>query len=169
MNISEDKKPEILLAVLQERYVASHNMRARGMQFTLWLSGLALALSWVLISAAPLSTPQCWALTGLIVVLFAGTLYFIAALRRGFQNNRRAMISAEQALGMHESGTYLEDAPLLPGEYTSAKPKWNDHFRSLFVWILLLGVCLLVLTWTSGHCSKEKQLRSTTIQKEGGK
>ena len=52
MEIPNDREPEILLAVLQERCAASHTMRARGMQFTLWISGLALGLAWLLISQA---------------------------------------------------------------------------------------------------------------------
>ena len=169
MEIQGDRKPDILLAVLQERYAASHAMRARGMQFTLWISGLALGLAWLLISQAPMSKPQCVALTGLIVILFAGTIYFIAALRRGFQNNRDALISAEQALGLHEPGVYLEGAALLPKEYASAQPKWSDHFCSLCVWIVLLGLSLLALTWTSPSHGKAKAPTSTVLQKQGGK
>ena len=150
-------------------YAASHNMRLRGMQFTLWISGLALGLAWLLISEAPLSCPQCWALTGLVTVLFLGTLYFILALRRGFQNNRQAMISTERALGMHESGVYFKEAALLPKEYAGAKPKWSDHFCCLFVWILLIGISLLALTWTSGHCDRANKPESTAVQEEGGK
>lgn len=169
MEIPSDRKPEILLAVLQERCAASHTMRARGMQFTLWISGLALGLAWLLISQAPLSNPQCAALTGLIVVLFAGTIYFIVALRRGFQNNRAALISAEQSLGLHEPGVYLKECALLPKEYASARPKWSDHFCSLCIWIVLLGISLLVLTWTSGRCGEPETPGSTAIQKQGGK
>ena len=169
MEIQCDRKPEVLLAVLQERYTASHTMRARGMQFTLWISGLALGLAWLLISQAPFSRPQCVALTGLIVVLFAGTIYFIAALRRGFQNNRDALIRAERALGLHEPGVYMEGDALLPQEYASAQPKWSDHFCSLCVWIVLLGLSLLALTWTSARYGKAKTPTSTVVQKQGGK
>lgn len=169
MKIPDEKKPDVLLAVLQERYTASHNMRSRSMQFTLWISGLALGLAWLLIRESPLSCSQCWALTGLITVLFAGTLYFILALRRGFQNNRQAVISAERALAMYEPGVYLEDTTLLPKEYTTAKPKWSDHFCSLCLWILLLGISLLILTWTSGFCATVRNTETTSLQTKGGK
>ena len=40
MEISEEKKLEILLAQGQERYEALHKMRDRSMQFALWILGL---------------------------------------------------------------------------------------------------------------------------------
>ena len=44
MNISKEKKLDVLLAQLQERYEALHKMRDRSMQFVLWILGLGLGI-----------------------------------------------------------------------------------------------------------------------------
>jgi ABC-type Fe3+ transport system permease subunit len=98
---------------LQERYNASHKIRERSTQFTLWISGMAIGLGWLLISRKTLVLPQKIALSLLIAALFAGTLYFIKGLRRGFQKNRGAMIKCEHALKMHDPDVYLVDSPFI--------------------------------------------------------
>jgi ABC-type Fe3+ transport system permease subunit len=100
MDLKEDHKFQVLLADLQERYSSSHMIRERSVKFTLWISGMAIGLGWLLISQKTLTLAQQVALTLLILALFAGTLYFLKGLRRGFQKNREAMINCESALGM---------------------------------------------------------------------
>lgn len=169
MRLNEDQKLQVLLAVLQERYDASHKIRERSIQFTLWLSGMAIGLGWLLISQQELVLPHRVALTLLVLALFAGTIYFLMGLRRGFRKNREAMINCERALGMHDSGIYLTDGPLLPSEYNRTNRKWSDHFHALYVWLILVAASLLILTWT---CPDQKSDLSTAIKTEkikGGK
>jgi hypothetical protein len=45
MGISEEKKIDVLLSQLQERYDALHKMRDRSMQFVLWILGFGLGLA----------------------------------------------------------------------------------------------------------------------------
>ena len=49
MNLNDDQKFQVLIAGLAERYNAWHQMRARSTQFTLWILGLAIVVSWKLI------------------------------------------------------------------------------------------------------------------------
>ncbi len=63
MKISEERKIDVLLAQLQERYDALHKMRDRSMQFVLWILGLGLGMSWLLIKGTALRWPQQWAIT----------------------------------------------------------------------------------------------------------
>ena len=147
MHLNEDQKLQVLLAELQERYNASHKIRERSIQFTLWISGMAIGLGWLLISQQALAFSQRVALTLLIAALFSGTLFFILGLGRGFRKNREAMIRSERGLGMHDSGVYLADTPLLPTEYSRTKHKWSNHFCALCVWLVLVALSLLILTW----------------------
>ena len=161
MQLSENQKLQVLLAELQERYNASHKIRERSTQFALWISGMAIGLGWLLISQATLSLSESIALTLLILALFAGTIYFIMGLRRGFLKNREALIKIERALGMHNPDIYLPDVPLLPQEYSRIKRKWSDHFYTLYIWLVVVALSLLILTWTSpyplkGHSSHTK-------------
>ena len=169
MHLSGDQKLQVLIADLQERYNASHKIRERSIKFTLWISGMAIGLGWLLISQKGLTFSQCIALTLLILTLFSGTIYFLMGLRRGFRNNREAMINCERALSMHDSGIYLADGPLLPSEYSRTNRKWSDHFHTLYVWLILVAASLLILTWA---CPEPKKKLSTTIKTEqikGGK
>jgi len=150
---SWEDKLKILLAELQERYAASHKIRERSLQFTLWISGMAVGLSWLLISQKILAFAQQIALTLLIVVLFGGALHFIMGLQRGFQNNRKAMITIERVLGMHEASVFLPNTPLLPPEYEKTEGKWSSHFCTLSVWLGLVTLALLILIWAHPYCA----------------
>jgi len=167
MQLSEDQKLQVLLAELQERYNASHKIRARSIQFTLWISGMAIGLGWLLISQKPLVFSQRAALTLLIVALFAGTVYFILGLRRGLRKNRKAMIRCERALGMHEPGIYLHDRSLLPTEYSNIKRKWSDHFTTLCVWLVLVAMALFILTWSCPNPTKKLSSNINTEKVKG--
>lgn len=126
--LSDDQKFQVLLAELAERYNAAHKIRERSTQFTLWLSGLAIGLAWLLVSQSPLSTSQRVGLTLLLATLFCGAFYFIAGLGRGFRTNREATARVERALGMYDSGVYFTDSSLLPAEYGRTNRKWSHHF-----------------------------------------
>ena len=134
--LNEDQKFQVLITELQERYNAAHKIRERSIRFTLWISGMAIGLGWLLICQKSLALSQRFALTLLIFALFAGTLYFLLGLKRGSQKNRKAMINCEHALGMHDSGFFLAEQALLPVEYSSTKKKWSDHFHTLFAWMI---------------------------------
>lgn len=57
MHLNENQKLQVLLADLQERYNASHKIRERSIKFTLWISGMAIGLGWLLISQKGLVIP----------------------------------------------------------------------------------------------------------------
>jgi len=148
MQLEDDQKIQVLHIQLQERYAAAHKMRERSTQFTIWLSGMAVGLAWLLISHNALVFSQRLALTLLIATLFIGAGIFILGLRKGFQSNRIAMIKCERTLGMYETGIYLQEDSLLPAEYEKTKGKWNDHFSTLCVWLCFVVLSLLILVWT---------------------
>ncbi|MBW2557412.1 MAG: hypothetical protein JRD69_01005 [Deltaproteobacteria bacterium] len=148
ISLNDDHKVQVLLVELQERYNASHKMRERSTKFTLWLSGMAIGLAWLLICREEFPLTQRIALTLLIAALFVGTFVFIMGLRKGFQKNREAIIRSERALGMYDPGVYLKETTLLPAEYNKTSTRWGDHFCTLCVWLAVVTVSLLILTWT---------------------
>ena len=144
----DDLKTQVMLAALQERYSASHKIRERSTQFTIWLSGLSIGLAWLLISTKGLIEYQLITVRILILALWGGAAVFILGLRRGFDSNRRAMITCEKALGMYDEGVYLSDTSLLPACYATPRIKWCNHFTTLCLWLCIIATTLLVLTWT---------------------
>ena len=148
VQLKNNHKIQILLIEIQERYGAAHKMRERSTKFTIWLSGMAVGFTWLLIGQKTLLLSQRLALTLLIATLWTGAGFFILGLRKGFQNNRRAMIKSERALGMYETGIYLKEESLLPAAYKRINSKWNDHFSTLCIWLCVVALSLLVLAWT---------------------
>lgn len=167
MTLDDDQKFQVLLTQLQERYCASHNIRERSTQFALWISGMAIGLAWLLISQPGMTLMQRVALTLLVGALSAGSFIFMKGLQKGFNNNRKAMIACEKALKMYESGNYLGKCPLLPDAYAQNNHRWSDHFNTLIVWLSIVILSLVILTWT---CPKapfaDLQTTQTTEQKE---
>jgi hypothetical protein len=64
--IDEGQKIQVMLAELQERYNASHQIRERSVRFTLWISGMGIGLGWILVSQG-IRFPQQLAITLLIL------------------------------------------------------------------------------------------------------
>jgi len=149
MNISEEKKLEILLAQLQERYEALHKMRDRSMQFVLWILGLGLGMAWLLINEIVLTSIQRFVLT--LVLLFIGTAVglFIYAMENGFKANRQIMIRIEKALKLYEKDYYGISEPILPTDFSSQKIRWSGHFQTLYALIFIVFLLLIFLTWTN--------------------
>lgn len=168
VKIDDEMKIQILMMGLQERYNASHQIRGRSIQFALWISGMAIGLSWLLICQTSLGLFQQIALTLLIGTLFSGTIYFMAGLRKGFNNNRKAMVTCERALLMHEPGVYLTDEPLLPEEYKNTEKKWSDHFRTIYAWLILVALSLVILTWSCPNAERQDTTINKTEQIKGG-
>jgi protein-S-isoprenylcysteine O-methyltransferase Ste14 len=146
--LDENFKIQILISGLQERYNAAHKIRERGAQFTLWLSGMAVGLCWLLITHQNLQFFQKIALTLLILTLFCGSLVVLWGLMKGMKNNRNTLIKHERALKMYKKGVYLPDESLLPETYGKIKTKWTDHFCTLCIWLVVLAFSLILLTWS---------------------
>ena len=156
IDMTVEQKFQVLMAELQERYDSSHKIRDRSTQFTLWISGMAIGLAWLLVSESTLSPPQRLALTMLAAVLYLGASFLIHALQKGSRGNREAMIRVERALGMHEKGCYLPDIPLLPDQYGQTARKWSHDSCTLLVWLFLVALTLVILIWTA-PCPQNQQ------------
>ena len=74
IQLSADHRFQILVAQINERYQAWHHMRARSMQFTLWILGLAVAASWNLLQDPSGHHSQRIAATGLVLLLGGAAL-----------------------------------------------------------------------------------------------
>lgn len=166
--LTDDQKVQALLAELNERYNAGHKMRERSTQFALWISGMAIALAALVVWKRDLVLSERISLTALTIVLAGGTLYFIAALRRGFDKNREAMVNVERALRMHEAGVYLSEGALLPAEYGKPRRRWSDHFCALLIWLVAVGVSLITLMWVAPGPPTRQTPRPQIQQAEEG-
>jgi hypothetical protein len=149
MEIPENKKLEILLAQLQERYEALHKMRDRSMQFVLWILGLGLGMAWLLINETALSCNQQKAITGLLILLGFATFLFVYGIEQGFRTNHQIVIKIETSLKLYEQDFYGAHESILPVRFAKGKRKWTDHFKTLYVIIVTVFIALIVLTWVN--------------------
>ena len=115
--LTNDQRFQVLMAQLEERYAAWHQIRSRSMQFTPLVLRLAIAGTWNLLQNPCSFYQQRFASSALILLLASTATYFLSSLARGARTNREALINIETALGSHKNGQFLSDKPLLPGEY----------------------------------------------------
>jgi len=169
LELSAEQKLQVLLTEIKERYDAAHKMRERGTRFTIWISGMAIGLAWILVQQESLTLQQRSALSALVIALTVGAGYFILGLRCGFRSNRETMIQVEDALGLFDSGVYLDDRSVLPAAYKATTGKWRHHFRILFAWLLLTAISLLALTWTCPNRAVNTPTKSPNHTQTGGR
>lgn len=161
--LTNDQHFQVLMAQLEERYAAWHQIRSRSMQFTLWVLGLAIAGTWNLLQNPCSFYQQRFASSALVLLLAFTATYFLASLARGARTNREALINIETALGNHKNGQFLSDKPLLPVEYKDTKPRASSHFRTLYTLLGVTSLYLLVAIWVPfSSCTSESSPPTTT-------
>lgn len=157
MRIDEKDKINILLNLLTERYNASHRMRERSLNFAVWILGFGVAIAWLLLSGVSLTISQKVILTIFVIIISALATYFLHAIKKGFDNNRKLIIDIEQALGCYEEGVYINSKSLFPEEYRKnieELPRFRKvlrllgfHFVSIYVWIIGITSMIVLLVW----------------------
>lgn len=157
MKIDEKDKVNILLHLLAERYNATHRMRERSLNFAVWILGFGIAIAWLLLRGVSLTIFQEIILTILVITVSVLATYFLHAIKKGFDNNRKVMIDIEQALGCYEEGMYIDSKSLFPEEYREnieELPGFRKvlrllgfHFVSIYVWTFGITSVIILLIW----------------------
>jgi len=163
MEISDNKKIDILLHLLSERYTASHRMRERSLNFAIWILGFGIAMIWMLLSEISLTFSQRIILTIFAVIIGCLTKKFLNSIEVGFDRNRNVMIKIEEVLRCYESNIYC-NSPLFPQEYKNLDRKETSHFISLYLWLWTIVGMVMALIWLEPLLRIIKQV----ICKEGG-
>ncbi|MDO9545682.1 MAG: hypothetical protein Q7J07_02900 [Pelolinea sp.] len=164
--ISGEKKVDVAVSQLAERYTALHNMRDRSMQFAVWILGLGFVMAWLLISEVALTPLQTYLTFAFLVVIGVASFLFVRGIHIGFKNNMAIAARLEEALMLFEAGTYHRTLPVLNGDFNSKKFKPTEHFFTLYC--LLAAVYLfLVLLVIVNPCAKTDGLKAekTAIEK----
>jgi len=147
MSCSDDKKLEIILMQLEERYNALHKMRDRSTSFTLWILGFGLGLAWLLTKEGELSWLESIFLILFLVLITYVSVNFLAAIHRGFNKNRDIVIQIETSLGLYNKNNYT-CSPILPDEYANRRAHWANHFTTLYLLVIATFICLIVMAAT---------------------
>lgn len=147
MQISNAKKIDILLNLLNERYAASHRMRERSLNFALWILGFGIGMVWMLLSQITLTFSQKIILTAFVIIIGYLTKIFLCAIEVGFDRNRKVMVKIEETLGCYKANIYNEGTALFPEEYKTLDKKETSHFKSLYKWVWVIIGVLIFLAW----------------------
>lgn len=147
MNIHEEKKVDIVVNLLNERYDASHRMRERSLNFAIWILGFGIAMIWILLGDINLHKSQKVVLSIFIAIIGYLTKKFLSHIETGFCANKEVMITLEEALGCYEQNVYVNNKSLYPERYKSLDCSKTSHFRSLYEWVWAVVVLLISLIW----------------------
>jgi hypothetical protein len=151
MEISDEKKVDVILSLLQERYNASHAMRERSERLTIWIVGLAFTVIWFLLLKGPTFTSTQKVLLSAVVAVIGGLVFWHqVGISKGFHRNRTAMIVMEEALGAYEEGLYVSQKALLPADYPviarfPSRKSLTYHFVITYLWIAVVLIVLILL------------------------
>jgi len=143
--VLEEKKTDVAVAQLSERYTALHNMRDRSMQFAVWILGLGFAMAWLLISEVALSPLQRALTFGFLVLIGIASFLFVRGIHIGFRNNMAIAARLEESLGLFEQGAYHTSMPVLSSDFNHKKFKPTEHFFTLYCLLAAVYAFLLLL------------------------
>ncbi|MDO8571104.1 MAG: hypothetical protein Q7R79_00305 [bacterium] len=146
--MSKDKKIDVLISALEERYKATHVIRHRVQGVCLWALGILFAAAGWLIQADISFEFE----TTVIIIIFMVVahhllqLYFLD-LEKGFKGQQGAMTRVEKALNLYTPGYYTEDNSSL------YDPKWEKagsaegdgkYFSRSYALLQLGGAALII-------------------------
>lgn len=183
LELPSDKKIDVALTQLSERYTALHNMRDRSMQFTIWILGLGLALGWLLLNEIALTKIQSGVLLLSLILIFVACRHFLRGIRIGFDNNRNIAFRLERSLLLLEPGAYIEKQSILDEKFAGKKPdspkdipgrmkhamKCTDHFFTLDCLLITVFLLLFLLTLANPCRRNIPQEPKQSAVEQGGK
>lgn len=156
MELDDKTKFEIIVSQLNERYNALHKMRERSLRFTLWILGICLGFSYMIICKSEITSNQKIPITIFFVVTLLLSLYFLRSINNGFNNTLRIIKKLEKALGLYKKNYLIKGEPVLPKQYVKSNclNKFSGHFCTLYA--LLISVFILLIIFTAA--SKANQI-----------
>lgn len=158
MVIDDNKKADIVLGLLNERYSASHRMRERSLNFAIWILGFGIAMMWILLSEINLQTSQKVLLSIFIVIIGYLTVKFLSYIEAGFNANKKVMVTLEEVLECYKQSAYIENKTLYPETYRNSGCNKTSHFKSLYEWIWTVTILLISLLWLEPVLSLIKKM-----------
>lgn len=149
MKISDEKKVDVLLLALKERYEAIHKIRERAQSIGIWALGILFTLGgWILKSDQSLKISNKALFVALSVLAFLVIKYsYLRDLENGFKSQQRAAAKIETALELYESGSYSQT------QETIYDISWKDagqsngkgKFFKTTTYLLMIGFAFFVI------------------------
>ena len=141
MKIHEDKKVDILLNALDERYKSIHTIRERVQSVSIWILGILIAASsWLFQSSICFSMYHKFFSIILLLIIWATLRWFyFKDLQNGFNSQMRVTAKIEDSLGLFDGKIYSEsEDSLYPKSWKKAgqkdcEGKFFDNTHNLLI------------------------------------
>lgn len=148
--LHQDKKVEILISALDERYKSIHIIRDRVQSTGIWILGiLGSASAWIIQSGIVLSClEKNLFLIGIIVIFIAIRFLYLEDLNKGFKSQLRTAAKLEKSLGFYESKFFNnEDDSMYPKSWEKAGTEKGDgKFFETTYNLIYIGFVFLFIT-----------------------
>lgn len=160
MNINDDKKVDVLISALEERYSSIHKIRDRVQSTGIWVLGVLLAVSGFLIqSDIYFSCLEKFLIVCGVLATIGAIFYYLKDLETGFKGQMRTAARLESALGFYQKKFFSDsEDSLYPESWSKAgtSESSGNFFTSTY---LLLGVgfffLLVTIIFDIGHSVPE--------------
>ena len=153
--ITDDKKADILIAALEERYATIRTIRDRVQNVCLWALGIAVGgAGWLVQSHIRFRLDETLIfLAGLVGIYWALRHIYFADLEKGFKTQLQTAAKIEEALHLYEPNYFnpTQEA-VYPSKWRGAGGNgaegrfFASHYRLLEAGLIILGVALLLKT-----------------------
>ncbi len=150
MQISDEKKVDILLLALKERYESIHKIRERVQSIGIWTLGIFLtATGWVFQTDNNLERIEvAMILVTVIVAMSILRLSYLADLEVGFKSQQRAAVKIEKALCLYEKKFFSQEDESVyeEGWKKSGQNGSSGKFFKTTTLLIIIGAIIFVST-----------------------
>ncbi|MES2622937.1 MAG: hypothetical protein V4576_00855 [Patescibacteria group bacterium] len=109
--VNNEKKVDILISALEERYDSIHRIRDRVQTTSVWILGILTSISgWLIQSKVSLTcSEKCIYIIGLAIVFCLIRFVYFKDLNKGFKGQQKMAAKLESALGFYEPKYFMDD------------------------------------------------------------
>lgn len=148
MIIDENKKIDVLLLALEERYNSIHKIRERIQGIGIWALGLLLGTSaWLMQSDIILSVSQkALAIAAILAAFIILRFVYLKDQNKGFKSQQRVAARLEKSLSLYTPGVFDDlKEPIYPKEWEGAGTEKSDgkFFNSTYL-LLYVSVTIFI-------------------------
>ncbi len=154
MIISEDKKIEILLEALKERYMSIHTIRERVQNLSLWIIAIFLGVSgYIIENNITITYSQKIIYTAIfLLAIFIFRVFYLQNLEKGFNSQRITTANIEDSLELYKEDIYIIGKSIYPKTWRNSGMKGceGNFFFNNYLLVYFGVVILISIIWLKG-------------------
>lgn len=156
-DLDKNKKIDVLVSALEERYKALHIIRERVQSIGIWALGILLAAGGWLLQSDILLTPfqKLTYILGIAVALAVLRFKYLEDLEIGFKSQRGVAVRLEKTLGFFTPGVFDgQDTSVYPPDWENVgNGKGGGRFFQTTYLLLYISAAFLLIIILLNGCS----------------